>query len=90
MARKAAAKFSVVGSARCADRTSQRDVPTNPQKFSSLLDTREVYCGDNLEHSCPCLRSMIIGVQALNALTRGADPRQILIVVHRSACAEVN
>ena len=40
---------SGVGSTRCADRTSQRDVPTKPAKPSALLDTRVVYCGDNLE-----------------------------------------
>jgi hypothetical protein len=65
MAKKAAAKPTAVGSARCADRTSQRDVPTTKKdnslapsdgeragvrgRPSSLLDTRVVYCGDNLE-----------------------------------------
>jgi hypothetical protein len=48
MAKKAAAKSSEVGSARCADRTPQRGVPTK-LKPSALLDTRVVYCGDNLE-----------------------------------------
>jgi hypothetical protein len=37
------------GSARCADRTSQRDIPAKPQKPSALPDTRVIYCGDNLE-----------------------------------------
>jgi hypothetical protein len=40
---------SEVGSSRCDDRTPERGVPTKPQKPSSLLDTRVVYCGDNLE-----------------------------------------
>jgi hypothetical protein len=44
-----AKKSSEVGSARCADRTSQRDVPTKPAKPSALLDTRVIYCGDNLD-----------------------------------------
>ena len=44
-----AKKSSEVGSARCADRTSQRDVPTPRQKPSALVDTRAIYCGDNLE-----------------------------------------
>ena len=38
-----------VGSARRADRTSQRDVPATKLKSSALLDTRVIYCGDNLE-----------------------------------------
>jgi len=44
-----AKKSSEVGSARCADRTSQRDVPTTKLKPSALVDTRVIYCGDNLE-----------------------------------------
>ena len=32
-----------------SERTPQRSVPTKPAKPSSLLDTRVVYCGDNLE-----------------------------------------
>ena len=40
---------SEVGSSRCDDRTAQRAVPAKPQKPSVLLDTRVVYCGDNLE-----------------------------------------
>src|SRR5258708_12096242 len=47
MAKKAAAKE--VGSSRRDDRTAQRAVPTKPAKSSALLDTRVVYCGDNLE-----------------------------------------
>ena len=34
---------------RCADRTSQRDVPTTKLKSSALVDTRVIYCGDNLD-----------------------------------------
>jgi DNA modification methylase len=49
MAKKSAAKPAEVGSACRADRTSQRNVPTTKLKPSSLLDTRVVYCGDNLE-----------------------------------------
>ena len=37
-----------VGSSRCDDRTPQCGVPTK-LKPSSLLDTRVIYCGDNLE-----------------------------------------
>jgi hypothetical protein len=59
MAKKAAEK---VGSSCCDDRTPQRGVPTKKSprpsdgrgikgegRPSSLLDTRVVYCGDNLE-----------------------------------------
>jgi hypothetical protein len=38
-----------VGSSRCDDRTAQRAVPTKTVKPSALLDTRVIYCGDNLE-----------------------------------------
>jgi hypothetical protein len=38
-----------VGSSRCDDRTAQRAVPTKTAKPSALLDTRVIYCGDNLE-----------------------------------------
>ena len=58
-----AKKPAEAGSARRADQTSQRDVPTKNSlarrtgegrdgksgRPSSLLDTRVVYCGDNLE-----------------------------------------
>ena len=46
MAKNAAAK--IVGASCCDDQTPQRGVPTK-LKPSSLLDTRVVYCGDNLE-----------------------------------------
>jgi DNA modification methylase len=48
-----AKKSAEVGSSRCDDRTAQRAVPTK-LKPSSLLDTRVVYCGDNLEQLGPC------------------------------------
>jgi hypothetical protein len=41
-------KTSEAGSARCADRTSPRDVPTK-LKPSALPDTRFVYCGGDGE-----------------------------------------
>ena len=61
-----ARKSVEAGSARCADRTSQRDVPAAENSLARrtgkgrggcdggrlqrpLLDTRVVYCGDNLE-----------------------------------------
>jgi len=34
-------------------RTAQRAVPTKPARPSALLDTRVVYCGDNLEQLGP-------------------------------------
>ena len=40
---------SELGSSRCDDRTPERGVPTKLAKPSVLLDTRVVYCGDNLE-----------------------------------------
>ncbi len=46
MAKKVAAKE--VGSSRCDDRTPQRGVPTK-LKPSALVDTRVIYCGDNLD-----------------------------------------
>ena len=58
MANKAAAKPNTVGTRSTASRTSSakskvRDavesVPTTRQKPSALVDTRVIYCGDNLE-----------------------------------------
>ena len=49
MAKKAAAKPAELGSASRDDQTPNRDVPTTKLKHSVLLDTRVVYCGDNLE-----------------------------------------
>lgn len=49
MAKKSAAKTAEVGSVCHTDRASQRDGPTSKLKPSSLLDSRVIYCGDNLE-----------------------------------------
>jgi len=49
MAKKSAAKPAETGPARDAVPTSQRDVSTARLKSSSVLDTRVIYCGDNLE-----------------------------------------
>ena len=49
MAKKSAAKPAELGSARRDDLTPHRDVPPTKLKPSSLLDTRVIYCGDNLE-----------------------------------------
>ena len=47
MAKKAAAK----GRADLpVSQDAQQRVPTTRRKSSSLLDTRVIYCGDNLEH----------------------------------------
>lgn len=58
MAKKAVAKSKPVGTLSTASQTSSatgkvRDavesVPTTRQKTSALVDTRVIYCGDNLE-----------------------------------------
>jgi DNA methylase len=49
MAKKSEASGRVAPPGRPQERTSQRDVPTTKLKPSALLDTRVIYCGDNLD-----------------------------------------
>jgi hypothetical protein len=58
MAKKTAAKGRAgnpLPAASQSDDGAQRTArPTSKMKFSSLLDTRVIYCGDNLEPLGPC------------------------------------
>ncbi len=65
MVKKADAK---AGSSRGEDRTAQRSVPTKLQKPSALLDTRAVYCGDNLEQLAKLPDACVDFIRAIASL----------------------